>query len=323
MSTKPLIIFLIFASVFLAQQIKAQDEKYDAWYISMTKEYTLNPDGSIDYRYIKKQKLLTYRAFHNLYGETFINYNPTFQNLKINEVYTVMADGKKIAAPRNSFNEVLPSYAASAPAFNSLREMVITHTGLERNATINLDYQVHTEKGAFPAMMGNELLAETEPVKSLEIRVRVPLGQSFYYHLFNGDNQPEKSSDGMFQIYSWKLSDLTAISAEEAQQGTNERYKRLIFSTSENREAVFSFLTSQPAFRFEMTDTMKKEVNTPVSENGDKFELALKIQEMVVSDLRLYPIPLRAALYQCRTPEQTWNSNGGTAVEKLYYSLPC
>lgn len=316
MRTNNLIIFLFFAAIFLSSQIKAQEEKYDAWYISLTKEYTLNPDGSMDYRFIKQQKLLTYRAFHNLYGETFVTYNPTFQKLKINEVFTIMADGKKIVAPQNSFNEVLSGYAASAPAYNSLREMVITHTGLERNATINLDYQVHTDKGVIPAMMGNELLAETEPVKSLEIRVRVPVGQTLYYHLFNGDLKPEKSSNGMFQVYSWKLNDLAAISAEEAQQGTNERYPRLIFSTSGHREEVFSFLTSQPAFRFSLTDEMKKETDNIVTEKKNPFEIALKIQEMVVNDLRLYPIPLKATLYRCRTPEQTWNSNGGTAVEK-------
>jgi len=61
---------------------------------------------------------------------------------------------------------------------------------------------------------------------------------------------------------------------------------------------------------------MKNEVNDIVAEKKDKFEIALKIQEKVVNDLRLYPIPLRSAFFQCRTPEQTWNSNGGTSVEK-------
>ena len=162
MRTKSLTILLLLAALFLSYQTSAQDEKYDAWYISLLKEYTLNSDGSMDFRYIKQQKLLTYRAFHNLYGETLIIYNPTFQKVKINEVYTMMADGKKIAAPQNSFNEVLPGYAANAPAYNSLREMVITHTGLERNAIINLDYHLHTGKGVFPALTGNELLAENE-----------------------------------------------------------------------------------------------------------------------------------------------------------------
>ncbi|MCX6304266.1 MAG: DUF3857 domain-containing protein [Bacteroidetes bacterium] len=316
MRTNLPVIFLFFSIICLSPRILAQDEKYDATYLSLVKEYTLNPDGSVDYRYIKQQKLLTYRAFHNLYGETFVTYNPAFQELKINEVFTLMADGKKITAPQNSFNEVLPAFAANAPAYNSMREMVITHTGLERNATITLDYQLHTKKGVFPAMMGNELLAETEPVKSLEIRVRVPAGQDLCFHLFNGDTQPVKSADGLFRVYSWKLNNLPAIAAEEAQAGTNELYPRLIFSTSDRREEVFSFLTSQPAFSFPPDDQITREVNSVVNEKRDKFEIALKIQEKVVNDLRFYPIPLKSALFQCRKPEQTWNSNGGTPVEK-------
>jgi hypothetical protein len=311
-----LIPILLCCIILDSLHVKAQDEKQDALYYSITKEYTLNPDGSLDYRYIKQQKLLTYRSFHNLYGETFVVYNPAYQKLKINEVYTLMADGKKIVAPQNAFNEVLPGYAANAPAYNSLREMVITHTGLERNATINLDYQLHTEKGNFPALMGNEVLAENEPVKNLEIRICIPAGQNLYYKLFNAEYQPEKRTDGKFLVYSWKLSDLPAISAEEGQQGVNERYPRLIFSTSDDREEVLAFLTGQQAFKFVITDQMKNDINILMADNRDKFELALKIQEKIVNDLRLYPIPLRVGLFRCRTPEQSWNSNGGTSIEK-------
>jgi len=64
-----------------------------------------------------------------------------------------MADGKKVETPSNAFNEILPSFAAGAPAFNGLRDMVITHTGLERGAVINLDYTLHTAKDNTPALM--------------------------------------------------------------------------------------------------------------------------------------------------------------------------
>ena len=316
MKTNFLISFLVCTLTLVATQLNAQDDKYDAYYFTLTREYTLNPDGSMDYRFVKQQKLLSYRAFNNLYGETFIVYNPLSQKLKINEVYTTMADGKKVIAPENAFNEVLPGFAANAPAYNTLREMVITHTGLERNATINLDYQIHTEKGNFPALMGQEILAEAEPVKSLVIRIRIPAGQNLYYKVFNGDYQPEKTIEGTFQVYTWKLNDLPAISAEEAQQGMNESFPRLIFSTSDNREEVFSFLTNQSAFMFASTEEMKNTVNGWLADIRDKFEKVLKLQEKVVNDLRLYPIPLRVSLYKCRTPEQTWNNNGGTPVEK-------
>jgi len=316
MKMQYLISFILFCFIIAPSQVGAQDEKHDARYQSITREYSLNADGTVDFRYVKEQKLLTYRAFHNLYGETFIVYNPAYQKLKINEVYTVMADGKNIVAPTNSFNEVLPGFANNAPAYNSLREMVITHTGLERNSTIKLDYQIHTEKGIFPALMGNELLAETEPIKSLELRVRIPTGQTLYYKLFNADFQPEMSRDGDIQIYTWKMNNLAAISVEESQPGANANYPRLVFSTSDNREKIFEFLTAQPAFRFLLTDPMKKAVSDLMVEKGDNFELAQKIQEQVINDIRLYPIPLRVTLYQCRTPEQTWNSNGGTVIEK-------
>ena len=311
-----LISLLISGLTLVFMQLRAQDEKYDACYFSITREYTLNADGSMDYRFMKQQQLLSSRAFQNLYGETFIVYNPLSQKLKINDVYTTMADGNKVVAPANAFNEVLPGFAASAPSFNGLREMVITHTGLERNATINLDYQLHTDKGNFPALMGNEVLAETEPVKSLVIRVRIPAGQKLYYKTFNGDFKPEKTTEDVFQVYTWKLEDQPAISGEESQQGINDLYPRLIFSTAEKRREVYSFLTNQEAFRFTGTEQIKTAVNGWLADKKEKFDKVLKLQEKVINDLRLYPVSLKTSLYKCRTPEQAWNENGGTPLEK-------
>ena len=168
----------------------SQDENYDAVYLQLKKEYTLNPDGSMDYRYVKKLKLQTYRAFQSLYGESFVVYNPDFQSLKVNEVYTQMADGKKNPSPENAFNEVLPGFSANAPAYNKLREMVITHTGTERNAILNLDYTLHTKKGFYPCLMGNELLSEVEPVKDLTVVIKVPSNATLYFNILNSSSTP-------------------------------------------------------------------------------------------------------------------------------------
>ena len=316
MKTPVKTIFSLFIILSLSTTSRAQDDRYDGWYKSLVKEYTLNPDGSMDYRYRKELKLLTYRAFHNLYGETFVVYDTTLQELKVNDSYTVMADGKKVTAPANAFNVVLPGFAAGAPAYNSLREMVITHTALERNATVFLDYTIHTKKDAYPAMAGIELPAENEPVQNLEIRVRVPQNKNLYYRLFNAEVRPEESSDGNYRVFTWKFSNLPAISAEESQPVTNPRYPRLVFSSSDDWENVFSVMTGQPAFSAVMTDDMRKEITAIAGDNRNRFEIALKIREMVVNDMKLYPIPLKNAFYRCRTPEQTWNSNGGTAIEK-------
>jgi len=246
----------------------------------------------------------------------FITYNPEVQQLRVNEAYTLRADGKKVVTPPNAFNEALPSIAANAPSYNSLREMIITHTGLERNAVIHLDYRIHTVKGHLPALMGNEMLAEPEPVKDLVIRVRIPVSGQLFFRVFNADYQPEITMEKDFRVYTWKLSDVAAMSSEEAQQGTYEKYPRLIFSTADNPVAVYSFLTGQDAFKQGLSDNIIKAENEWLKDKTDKFEKALRLQEKVVNDLKLYNIPPRITLYQCRTAVQTWEENGGTSLEK-------
>lgn len=315
MKNKSIFLFHI-AFLGIVYQIFAQDSRYDGFYQSITKEYSLNDDGSTDFRLTKDLKLLSYRAFHNLYGETFIIYNTTRQHLKINEAYTIMASGKKITTPSNAFNEVLPSMAADAPAYQGLREMVITHTGLERNAIIHLDYQLHSDPIALNSVMGKEILAEAEPVKLLIIKIRIPSGKKLFYKLLNVDVEPEKHSDGSQDVYTWQFTNVPAISQEDFQEGGFERYPRLLFGTFESREELVPYLTRQDAFRFTINESMKKMVGDISIEKPDRFGLALKIQERVVDEMRYYPIPIKIALYQCRNAIQTWNSNGATSLEK-------
>ena len=62
----------------------------DAEYNLIRRTYTLNEDGSMDIRYRKELKLLRNRAItaYADKGETFIEYNPAFEELTINECYT-------------------------------------------------------------------------------------------------------------------------------------------------------------------------------------------------------------------------------------------
>ena len=317
--------FIFIFLLFFVLSIVAQDQKpgsvssipsSDAEYLSVLKEYTLNADGSLDYRYVKELKLLTYRAFQNLYGETFISYNPGFQKLTINKCFTVMADGKKVETPSNAFNEILPSFAAGAPAFNGLRDMVITHTGLERGAVINLDYTLHTAKDNTPALMGNEVLAETETVKDLTIKVKVPQNEKLFFKLVNGAGEPRKVVENGFQVFTWHVQNIAAISQEEFQKSIYEAYPRVIFSSFGSRNPVYEYLTNQPAFGMKITDAMKADVLALKKDNPDQLSLALKIQERVINDIRLWPIPARYLGYRLRTAEDAWNSMGATLPEK-------
>ena len=104
-------------------------------------------------------------AMNRVYGESFIIYNPEFQTLKIHDSYTRQKDGTIVKTPENAFVEVLPSAAADAPAYNSLKEMVIVHTGLELGATIYLDYSVVTRPGYLPELGVCEQVEELSSIR--------------------------------------------------------------------------------------------------------------------------------------------------------------
>ena len=170
-------------------------------------------NGSVEMNYCKELKLNTHNSFNNLYGETFIVYDPLYQSVKVNKSYTVQADGNVIVTPQNAFNEVLPRDAADAPAYNHLKELVITHTGLETGATIYLDYTVTSKPEYLPALDFDLSLEELSPVREALVTVTVPSGMHVNETLYGNPSrkfQKEQNKD----IYLYVFKNIPARPAE-------------------------------------------------------------------------------------------------------------
>jgi len=306
-------IFIILLAVIFNTAF-AQQENADAVFEKITKTYTLSDDGSISYRYFKQLKLLTHLAFNRLYGETFIVYNPDFQDLKINNSYTIMANGEKIDAPDNAFNEVLPRGAAHSAAFNHLREMVITHTALEPGATIVLDYTLTSKKGFWPALMGNEIIQESSPVDALDIIVEVPADVELQHKMFNLRTAPEIMVIGSKKVYTWQFSGLSA-SPNESFKGNLPNVPRLVFSSEKNQGVLFDRMMNQKAFDYSASDEMIQFVDD-LKNPANEIKTMLAIQQEAAKNMKYDHVPLEWMGFRVRTPEEVWESNGGNELEK-------
>ncbi len=309
---KKILIITIAALIF--NTAFAQQENADAVFEKVTKTYTLNNDGSMSYQYFKQLKLFTHNAFNRFYGETFIVYNPGFQELKINDCYTIIANGNKVEAPDNAFNEVLPRAAAHSAAFNHLREMVVTHTGLELGATIFLDYTITTQKGYFPALMGNEIIEESSPVNEMEIIVKVPTDVELQHKMFKLRTGPEIMVVGSEKVYTWQFKGLKA-SPKEYFRGDLLATPRLIFSNLSKPGVLIDWLTQQKAFDYRLTDEMQAFVGD-LKDESNEIKTLLSIQKEVAKNMKYDHVPLDWLGYRVRTPEVVWKSNGGTELEK-------
>lgn len=307
------ILFVIMTALpVLAQSV----ENRDAEYLQLTKEYTLNRDGSISYHHSHQLKILSHFAFHRLFGESFIVYNPQMQKLKIHKAETTMADGKVVPSPENAFNKVLPRFAVDAPAYNKFREMVVTHTGLEVGATIALDYTLSSKADYFPALMGEELVLADAPAKEMNIIIRVPKGQTLNHRMIGLRTAPEITHEKGMDVYHWTFRPVKARSHERYQPESHIDAPRLVFSTARDQQWILNKLVAQKAFSQQPVAAMMPQVKTLIKDMETPLEKALAIQKWVVKDVKYYPIPLHYLGFKSRTPVQCFTSNGGTLLEK-------
>jgi len=309
---KYLIISLI--GIAIGFNLKAQPAS-DAVFEKIIKEYTLNDDGSVDFHYYKKLKLLTHYSFNRLYGETFIVYNPLHQSLKINKAVVTQKDGKIVSSPENAFNEVLPSFATDASVFNHLREMVVTHAGVELDAVIELDYSIHTDKDYYPGLMGDDVLTAGSPVNEEIINIKIPKGKTISYKVFNIRTAPEVIESASGTEYRFVFRGIKENSHEANQPQSNDHLPRMIFSTIDWNETQ-QYLTGQEAFNYKADENMKAAVKKITSESRDDRTLILKLQNLVANEINTYPVPFEYTGFSTRPPVDVWKSNGGTPLEK-------
>lgn len=296
--------------------VSATAQEYEATYHLISKSYTLNEDGSMDYRYRKELQLFTTASFDK-YGETFIVYNPEYQTLTINEAYTVRKDGSVVKTPDNAFNPSLPYSCTDCERFNPLREMVVTHTALEYDATIVLDYTIHTQQPFLPSLMERVDLYEDAPVDHYEIAVTVPKEINLYHNLNwhgrQGGALPE-STEGNVRKLQWQFYNLEQKTAESYLPHNELPY--LMFTTFDSPTTFMSDFTMQNAFMPAPANLYDAVLKPIMDKDVSPMEKVIAIRDYVHDNIHTNALPIRYMAYVVASPYMVWSTNCGTPVEK-------
>lgn len=277
----------------------------EATYNYLDRTYTLNADGSTDQRVSSSMTIKTYLALNSLFGETFIEYNPEFQTVTINDSYTRQADGTIIRTPDNALNEVLPSSAANAPAYNSLKELVITHTGLELGATIYLDYTIHTS----PQMTaGNlevycmlpQLFAD---IRKGSITINVPDGKTLRFCTADTKLKPAVNGGS----YKWNFSNLAEYD--------NEPYQSALFGKARLYASTAKDDSPLARITYDTRDIYR--LNSKLTDGKSQEDKIEAIASYVNSQTALTPVSLSTAGYRHAYAAETDRRAYGSALDRV------
>jgi len=308
-------IYILVALLFaFAANLSAQS--YEAIYHLISKSYTLNEDGSMDFRYRKELQLFTTASFDD-YGETFILYNPEFQKLTINESYTVRKDGSVVKTPDNAFNPSLPFACTNCERFNTMREMVVTHTALEYDATIVLDYTIHTEQPFLPGLMERIDLYENAPVEKYDISVTIPNEAVIFHNVnYKGESGLGEHTYGpdSARVLSWHFTDLPQKPAESYLPHNELPY--VMFTTFDSPTSLMAAMTMQNAF-LPAPQNLYDEVLKPIMQKEiSPMEKVLEIRDYVYDNIHTNDFPIKYMANIIASPYMVWQTNCGTPIEK-------
>ena len=286
----------------------------EAEYKKLAKTWTLNADGSQKFRYKMELTLFTHTAMNGTYGESFIVYNPQYQELKINSSYTKQKDGTIIKTPDNAFVEVLPRNAADAPAYNHLKEMVVVHTGLELGATIYLDYTVTSKPGYLPEVDIFEELLQSSPVKEYTLTIVIPEAKELAYTLTNNPAKASVKRSGGTCTTSWTLRNLPASSRAPFVYVKNGDVPFLAATTYASEGEALATLLKQfnPSGDPQLT-TLAESLTEGEKKDEDKLEAIL---EYTTNHIANNGLTLDQTGYRLRPADAVMSTAYGTEVEK-------
>ncbi len=311
-------IMCLLAALGTAAFVSAAPE---AEYKRLVKSWTLNADGSQEFRCNMELAIYSYLAMRSLYGESFIQYDPEYQALQIHSSYTKQKDGTIVETPDNAFVEVLPRTAADAPAYNRLKEMVVVHTGLELGATIYLDYTITSKAGYLPGLDIFETIRQDSPVKEYSLSVTVPEGKDVSYCLADPQVEPQVKTEGGMRTIRWDLKDVKPASLAPMQRIESGDVQYLACSTFKTGKEAMECLSGQ----FDRPESMPLlSLSETLTEGKDTdTEKLLAIHGFIVNEFAHSRLSLSETGYRIRPAEDVIRTAYGTDAElaNLLYGL--
>lgn len=307
-------ILIIIAICAMSSAMAKAPEK-DAIYKLISKSYTLNTDGSTEFRKRTELQIFTRMTFDH-FGETFITYNPDFQELIINEAYTIRKDGSKVETPANAFNPMLPDGCTKCERLNGIRTMVVTHTALEYDALIVLDYTIRSKNFFFQELMEKVDLQEEVPVEKYVVSVTAPDYKPAKFQL-NGENLSYTTTESKDKDFVTTIYTFTNL----PEQPTDEYLfpsatASLTFFTMDIVDNLIGKIAQQNSMqKFDnqkVTDFFRSRFTDGMSD----MDKILYVRDYIHDNIHTNHLDAKVLNYMFASPQQVWESDCALPIEK-------
>ena len=252
--------------------------------------WTLDKDGTVHRRDHQWFKYLSTRPIRST-ADQRLDFHATQDELKIHVARTHLEDGTILPVPDYSFNLAGPDDVAGWPAYADWRQMVVSFSGIEPNAVIELDYEVITQPRIMTWIDADLRLEQEYPTLERVVTVTAPDNVPVYFRVDGLEEDHLTRTDaGDATAYRWVFKDLPGGPDEPQALPWRERCGRLRFTTAKDG----AFWAKAFVWGAEMAalpdEQIKRLAESAVKEEGDPTERVRLVAEKLQRFVQLHHV---------------------------------
>ncbi len=282
----------------------------DALNEEIRKEYTIHPDGKIDYHLYLRTRIITYRG-RKQNGDMRIPYNSAWENVRVNmqRTGTLRADGTRVPVRENEINDIQDPDTAKASIYSAARIRVINFPAVEPGATVEADITVHTSRPGINTFWKREHFALSAPSAVKTVILHAPESVPVHWATNSRIIHVETSSAGGVNTWKWTGDRLPKMIDEPLSPPAVLINPVLFITTSSSFRDVAEFYNALVAWQ--QKGIKPAQVPKALQGISDTDELYIRFMSL----FRPYPISFLDTDLKCQSPDITLQRGYGTPLQ--------
>ena len=289
----------------------------DAVILRREQNWVLQEDGTVRRRERTAVRLHNSRPIR-LMADPRIDFVDGQDTVIIHEARTILSSGEVVPVPHYSFNFAAPDEVAGWPQYASWRQEIVSFSGVEPGAVLELDYELVTPPGILPWMWGDVRIDDDYPTLERVVAVTVPEGAVLRYRLDGmaaiKADAAVTTADGA-KTYAWKFRDLPGTPAEPYSFRWEQRCGRLRFTTCPDAAHWTSTMLAPAEQAARADEKITKFAEDAAREAVDAEGRMHKLVEKLHDSFNVITSAMAIQGLRCRPAPAAFASNYGNELE--------
>lgn len=245
------------------------------------------------------------------YGDPRILFDSRREELRVKTARVHRKDGATVDTKANGINRTTPFGLDLAPDYAGWQETVVTHVGIEKGCTAELEYEI-VDLEPRKNLSGLQVFSAEDPTRLRVVVVRLPQGQELTCCRANGAPEPERKGS----CWTWTVRDLPGRTPYDGGSWEGEYFPSIAYSTASSLEESLFDAASKISEAGVPFASCKSAIDKVLEGVNSEEEKILSVQKLSLESVRSVRVPYGLLSSPPRTAQRIYDSGYASTLDR-------